>query len=120
MSDSLYPELMSWPDVTLRRMFGADCFLVRGRMFAFARDGVVAKVAEARYQDALALPGSAPFQIRPGLTFGRWVRFPAEDDGPADGGQALLSWLRLAYEYVLAEPPRRRGRGRRRPFGGRG
>lgn len=109
MVNALYPELMSWPDVSLRRMFGADCFLSRGRMFAFAfKDGVVTKVAKDRYRDALAVPGAAPFESRPGLIFGRWVRFPSLDRASSKDAESLISWLRLAYEAVLTEPPRRR------------
>lgn len=101
---------MSWPQVSLRRMFGADCFLVRGRMFAFAHEGgFVVKLPEEGYRQALARPGAAPFTMR-GVPFGKWARLAAGDD--------TLSWLRLAYEHVLAEPPARRRKQRPRPLGG--
>ncbi len=93
---------MSWPDVSLRRMFGSDCFLARGRMFAFVmEEGVVLKLPEERYQEALSLPGVEPFTMR-GVPFGKWARFPAGEAG------SPLPWLRAAYEYVLATPPLRR------------
>lgn len=101
-------EAMSWPDVSTRRMFGADCLLARGRMFAFAQeDSLVLKLPEERYRRALELPGVEPFTMpRPsgrGTPFGKWARFPSYE------AFALLSWLRVAYEHALAEPaPKRR------------
>lgn len=110
MTSPLYSHLLSWPGVSVRRMFGADCFLTNGRMFAFAYErGLVLKVPQEHYHEALALPAVIPFTMR-GIPFGKWARFP-DDDFPA--------WLRLAYEGVLAEPPTKRRRARSRPFGGR-
>lgn len=102
-------EAMSWPDVTARRMFGSDCLLARGHMFAFfANDGIVIKLPEDRYRRALALPGVEPFTMpRPsgrGAPFGRWAQFPWSE------ALAMLPWLLVAYEHVLAEPPKRRSK----------
>ncbi len=97
----LLAEAMSWPEVSPRRMFGADCSLARGRMFAFVwQDGLVLKLPEERYREALALPGVQPFTMR-GVPFGRWAQFPEAD-------ASLLPWLRAAYDHVLAEPPPKR------------
>jgi TfoX/Sxy family transcriptional regulator of competence genes len=95
-------EAMGWPDVTARRMFGADCLLAKGRMFLIIMDdGFATKLPEDRYQRALEIPGVEPFTMR-GTPFGKWVKFPASE------AFALLPWLLVAYEHVLAEPPKRR------------
>jgi|DewCreStandDraft_5_1066085.scaffolds.fasta_scaffold02046_6 TfoX/Sxy family transcriptional regulator of competence genes len=103
--------LCSLPEVYVRRMFGADCFLVGGRMFAFAYGGyLVLRLPGREYREALALPGARPFYLRPGVPFGRWVEVP-EDMAAADPAFPLA---RAAYEAVLAEGPQRERRGVRR------
>jgi TfoX/Sxy family transcriptional regulator of competence genes len=93
-------------------MFGAECLLAEGRMFAFSyENGLVVKLSDERYREALALPGVQPFIMR-GVPFGRWARFP--DDDPS----SLLPWLRAAYDHVLGEPPARRHSRRQRSRGG--
>lgn len=102
----LHARLLSLPHTSHRRMFGADCFLARGRMFAFALgDGaLVLRLPADQYPRALALPGVEPFTMR-GVPFGKWARFPK------GARSSLHPWLRRAYEHALAAPaPRKRGR----------
>lgn len=98
--DDLHARLLSLPQASHRHMFGSDCFLAGGRMFAFlAPDGLVLRLPEERYQEALSLPGVHPFTMR-GVPFGKWARFPASD------APSLLPWLRAAHAQALAQPPR--------------
>lgn len=104
--DDLRARLLSLPDTSHRRMFGADCFLTGGRMFAFVvEEALVLKLPEERYQEALALPGVQPFTMR-GVPFGRWARFPTGDTA------VLLSWLETACQHVRSQ--RSKARRRRR------
>lgn len=99
--DDLRARLLSLPDTSYRRMFGSDCFLAGGRMFAFVmEDALVLRLPAERYQEALTLPGVQPFTMR-GVPFGKWARFSASD------ASSLLPWLRAAHDHVLAQPPKR-------------
>ena len=108
--DDLHARLLSLPDTSYRRMMGANCFLVGGRMFAFfpSQDRVVLKLPEDGRQRFLALPGAAPFTMNQGL-FGVWVQAPLS----SLPGDALLAFADAAHDYVRSLPPPRAGRGRR-------
>jgi hypothetical protein len=110
MLDELDACALSWPRVSKRRMFGCDCYLVSGRMFAFRGDmGLVVKVPPADRERLLARPDAAPFLMRPGVPFGEWVEWrplPDETD-------LALSTLQSAFDYVSRLQPARSGRKRR-------
>jgi TfoX/Sxy family transcriptional regulator of competence genes len=109
--DPFTAAILSWPDVTPRRMFGADCFLVAGHMFGFTWNGDVACwVPDEQYDAARALDGVRPLQIRPGTPMGTWLTFPLRH------ASDLVSRLRQSYEHYRDSPPkhaRRRHRGTR-------
>ena len=108
--EELVSTLLSWPNVTPRRMFGSDCFLVKERMFAFImEDAVVTKLPEEARLRASVEAQAKPFQHTSG-PFGEWIQLPLE---VAQSGEVLLSWVRQGYEYVQKTPPRsafRRGK----------
>ena len=109
MKDRL-AELLTWPDVSHRRMMGADCFLVGGRMFIiFPSDDIAAlKLPQPERERLLALPGAGPFTVSRG-TFGTWVQAPL----PSLEDERLVAFARAACEHVRALPrgkPRKRTR----------
>ncbi len=95
-------ELLAWPDVSHRRMMGADCFLVSGHMFIILpSDGNAAlKLPEPERERFLTLPGAGPFVVSRGA-FGVWVQAPLAslDD------RSLIDYARSACEHVRANPP---------------
>jgi hypothetical protein len=97
MLDELDVRALGWPGVSKRRMFGCDCYLVRGRMFAFWGDmGLVVKVPPADRDRLLTRPDAAPCLMRPGVPFGEWVQWrprPEETD-------LALATLQSAFDYV--------------------
>ncbi len=108
--DDRLAELLTWPDVSHRRMFNADCFLVGGSMFLILPpEGVAAfKLPEREREEFLDLPDAGPFVVSIG-PFGRWVQAPLAtlDNGP------LIGYARAACEHVRALPkgkPRKRTR----------
>jgi hypothetical protein len=110
MLDELDVRALAWPGVSKRRMFGGDCYLVGGRMFAFRGDmGLVVKVPPAARERLLVRPGAAPFLMRPGVPFGEWVQWrprPEETD-------LALATLQSAFDYVSRLRPARSRRRRR-------
>ncbi len=83
------PRLMPLPDVSVRAMFGAHCYLVRGRMFVIVTGERVC-VRPARGDEAVLLEQFAaePWSPRPGMKFGRWFAVPC-----ASGADALIEEL---------------------------
>ena len=110
MLEELDARALTLPGVGKRRMFGCDCYLVGGRMFAFRGDmGLVVKVPPADRERLLARPDAAPFLMRPGVPFGEWVQLrprPGEED-------LALSILESAFDYA-SRPREARSRRRRR------
>jgi len=111
MLEELDAHALTWPRVSKRRMFGGDCYLVGGRMFAFWGDmGLVVKIPPADRERLLARPDAAPFLMRPGVPFGEWVQWRP---GPEETDLAL-STLQSAFDYVSQLQPTRSSRKRRR------
>ena len=103
--DLLFAAILSWPDVSPRRMFGAECFLVRGHMFAFTwEDDIAFWVPEGQYADALAIGDMRPLEIRPGIPMGTWLKFPLRT------GAEMLPRLRQAHDHYRLRPLKKRRR----------
>src|SRR4030042_513572 len=97
MLDELGALALARPGISKRRMFGCDCYLVGGRMFAFRGDmGLVVKLSPADRERLLARPDASPFLMRPGVPFGEWVQWRPQPD---ETGEAL-SILRSAFDHV--------------------
>ncbi len=105
-------QLLTWPEVSHRRMMGADCFLVSNRMFIILPPDDIAafKLPQPDRERLLALPGAGPFTVSRG-TFGTWVQAPL----PSLDDQSLVAFARAACEHVRALP-RDRPRKRTRPI----
>jgi TfoX/Sxy family transcriptional regulator of competence genes len=99
--------LLPWDDVSTRGMFGGRGYFVGDRLFAAYYKGVVAKLPDPDREEALSRKIARPFTPTAGRRFGNWVKFPVQDP---DGVEALLPWLRKAFEYVQATPPKGRHR----------
>ena len=104
--------LLSWSDVSTRRMFGGHAYFVGDRMFAvYYRGEVATKLPEPDRTQALESGRASLFTPTPGRRFGDWVSFPFDEDGV----DALLPWLETAIEYVrVTLPTGRRAPGRAR------
>jgi TfoX/Sxy family transcriptional regulator of competence genes len=111
MLDELDACALSWRRVSKRRMFGADCYLVEGRMFAFWDDtSLVLKLPPADRDRLLARPDASPFLMRPGVPFGEWVQWRL----PPGETELALSLLQSAFDYVSQLRPARPTHRRRR------
>jgi TfoX/Sxy family transcriptional regulator of competence genes len=110
MLDQVETRAMTWPGVSKRRMFGSDCYLVQGRMFAFWESrSLVLKLPPADRDRLLARSDASPFLMRPGVPFGEWVQWRPG----ADETELALSLLRSAFDHVSRLKPARPRRRRR-------
>jgi len=97
------------PNVSTRRMFGAEAFFHGRRMFAFLReDLVVLKLPQGQREELLEAQAARPFLVNAGASFGRWVEVP--------GSRVQSDRLALLVQsaYNTAKHPDREGPRRRR------
>ena len=98
-------RMMGWADVEPRRMFGTDCYLVGGRLFAFFQgEGVVVKVPSPRREELLTDARVSPFTMSQGARFGDWIHLRLS--GPADVAFALAA-VEESYRRAQATPARK-------------
>ena len=112
MSDSyrlVQAALSDLPNVTTRKMFGAEAFFHGRRMFAFLReDLVVLKLPESQREELLEARAARPFLVNENAGFGRWVEVP----GSGEDAARAVSLVQSAYN--AARRPDRDGPRRRR------
>ncbi len=101
--------LSDLPNVTTRKMFGAEAFFHGRRMFAFLReDLVVLKLPESQREELLVAKAARPFLVNENAGFGRWVEIPGS------GADAARAVLLVQSAYNAAKRPDRDGPRRRR------
>jgi hypothetical protein len=100
--DEIVAHMMGWANVEPRRMFGTDCYLVGGRLFAFFQgEGVVVKVPSPRREELLADARVSPFTMSQGARFGDWIHLRLS--GPADAAFAFAA-VEESYRRAQAAP----------------
>ena len=93
-------HLLTWKDVTSRRLFGGVSYMARGKMFAVLMEGVLGmKLSDELRAQALTLAGVSPFRSPSGGRFGQWVQFVLimGEDVPA-----VIPWVEAAHDYVAS------------------
>jgi TfoX/Sxy family transcriptional regulator of competence genes len=102
--------------VDVRSMFGAQCYLVRGKMFAAVGPmGLLLKLPDDVRSALLEAGTASPFSPQPGMTFGTWVAVPADRLETA-GREALGELVRHSFQHVLSAGPAPRPARERRHF----
>ena len=109
--DLVRAAIVAMPEVSTKRMFGADAFFTRGRMFAFLFDeAIVLKLPESDRAEVLAARLARPFLTGPSAAFGRWVEVLIT------APEAAVQACRLsASAHALAQAPDHDGPRTRRP-----
>lgn len=98
LREACEPRLMTLPEVSARAMFGAHCYLVRGRMFVIVTgESICLRPARGDEPVLVGQFGAEPWTPRPGMKFGRW--FAVRCDAGAEGLIAgLAPYLENACE----------------------
>ena len=100
----LETEIRRWGPVDRRAMFGAQAYLVGGRMFAALGDmGLLVKLPEATRRPLLDRGEAQPFVPTGQASFGEWVALMP--DQWADNVQRLLVLLQESYQYAQERRP---------------
>jgi TfoX/Sxy family transcriptional regulator of competence genes len=99
------------PNVTTRKMFGAEAYFHGRRMFAFLReDVVVLKLPESQREELLEARAARPFLVNENAGFGRWVEVPGLGDAPRRAAELVQSAYEAARRPDRDGPRRRRRR----------
>jgi TfoX/Sxy family transcriptional regulator of competence genes len=93
----LEQEILSWPGVTTKKMYGCPCYKYSNKLFAFlVTNGVV--LTKASEQDKVKL--SKEFILKPlqaaTRTMKGWPQIPIEE---ASDVQKILSFIKKSYAH---------------------
>ena len=106
--------------VDTRQMFGAQAYLIRGKMFAAVGPmGLMLKLPAEVRQPLLDAGTAGPFTPVQGASFGEWIAVPP-DVFAETGNERLLALVRQSFDYVqvakAAKPPREERHFRKRMY----
>ena len=93
-------EILNWPDVTTKKMYGCPCYKYKDKLFAFlVTDGVV--LTKASEQDKLKL--SKEFTIKPfqasTRTMKGWPQIPVDETSDLD---KIIPFIKNGYSQSKA------------------
>jgi TfoX/Sxy family transcriptional regulator of competence genes len=95
--------LAGTPDLIEKKMFGGVGFLLRGNMACGVnQDRLIVRVGPERYEEALAYPQAAPFDMT-GRPMKGWVFVHPEGTQSND---ELRAWVQQGIDFALTLPPK--------------
>jgi TfoX/Sxy family transcriptional regulator of competence genes len=100
LRQSFEKEILSWPKVTSKKMFGCPCYLANGKMFAGMVTGgiVISKLNSQEREELKKIHSTKPFDVG-GRTIRNWAHLSLK---PADL-QKIMPYVKASYEKVLKE-----------------
>ncbi len=102
LREAVEREVLQWPKVTTRKMFGCPTYVVDGKLFAFlVNEGVVITQVRKRDRELLAETfTTAPFKAGE-REIDRWLQVTVDD---LNRLERLMRLVRKSYETALAGP----------------
>jgi len=93
-------EILNWPDVTTKKMYGCPCYKYKDKLFAFlVTDGVV--LTKSSEQDKIKL--SKEFTIKPfqasTRTMKGWPQIPVDETSDLD---KIILFIKNSYSQSKA------------------
>ncbi|MFP4344101.1 MAG: luciferase family protein [Anaerolineales bacterium] len=100
LRESFEAEVLSWPEVTHRLMFGCPSYQAAGHLFAFLVDGgvVITQLRQADRETLAERCELSDFEVGERVVE-RWVRAQVENE--RDLGY-VLSYVKKSYEIAMA------------------
>lgn len=94
-------EVLSWPHVTTRFMFGCLVYMAKGKLFAFLVDDsiVITRLDEASREALSAEYEAFAFESK-GKTIGGWMQVVVADESEL---AEIIDYVRKSYEATLAK-----------------
>ena len=101
LREAIEREVLHWPEVTLRKMFGCPAYTVDGRLFAFVvTEGIVITQLRLKDREALAEDHQTESFKAGERVMERWVKVFISD---LNALGRLMSFVRKSYQSALAE-----------------
>lgn len=93
-------EILSWPRVEFRKMFGCPCYLANGKMFAgMVTNGIIiTKLTSLEKEELKKLKKIKPFVVGPKI-IKKWVNVDLE---PKDLKE-LMPFVKISYDRAIIE-----------------
>jgi hypothetical protein len=90
-------EILNWPNVTTKKMFGCPCYKFNEKLFAFlVTDGIV--LTKLNEKDKMKL--SEEFEIKPfkalNRTMKNWPQIPFNEDSDI---KKIIPFIKNSYNY---------------------
>ena len=105
LADRIRNEIGDHPALTERQMFGGIGFMVGGNMaVGVMRDELMVRIGPDAFDEALARPGTRPFDMTPGGRPSRGWLLVAPEGFAADAD--LSGWIRAGVGYAESLPPK--------------
>jgi len=100
---ALEQEVLRWPGVTTRKMFGCPCYMVKGNLFAFlVTHGLVLPRTADETGNLQSLHGAKPFRAG-NKTSRRRLEVPIRSETEL---RRLIPFVRDSFELSLHSPAR--------------
>ncbi|MBN1246313.1 MAG: TfoX/Sxy family protein [Anaerolineae bacterium] len=99
LREAFEAQVLNWPDVTTRPMFGCPAYLADGKLFAFlvTKGIVITQVRKRDREELKALLPAEPFKAGE-REITRWLQITLEDVGQLE---RIMRLVRRSYETVL-------------------
>ena len=96
---ALETEILGWPDVTTKKMFGCPCYQAAGKLFAFivTKGLVLTQLKQADRQKLSSLHNTSFFKAGKRIVK-KWLKIPLKDKGDLN---ELMPFVRKSYEEAL-------------------
>jgi len=96
---ALEAEVLNWPQVTTKKMFGCPCYQAKGRLFVFiVTNGVVITQLQQADRDELSSQHQTSFFQAGKKTVKNWIKISINNLEQLD---SLMPFIRKRYEAAL-------------------
>ena len=99
VQESFENEILAWPGVTRKWMFGCDCYMARGKMFGFWLEGgpVLIGLGKKGLDDVYEKFGAGPL-VSGERVMKKWAFVPVRDRRRL---KAVMPYVKESYESAL-------------------
>ena len=99
LREALEREILSWPQVTHRKMMGCPCYMANGKMFASLVTGgmVITKLTQDEREKLGKIHPVKPFQAG-GRTMKKWAHLTLEPEDLEE----IMPYVKASYEAALS------------------
>ncbi|PVX25798.1 MAG: hypothetical protein CW691_03470 [Candidatus Bathyarchaeum sp.] len=98
LRESFENQILNWPYITSKKMFGCPCYLAKGKMFAgmVTKGIVITKLTDLEKEDLQKIRETKPF-VAGGKTIRNWVHLTLQ---PEDLNE-IMPYVKKSYERAI-------------------